>query len=599
MILHSGSREKTRRRNASSMAIGPMIRRSCRLRAIGCAIAAVLALASGPAAVAQSWEDAIDYTKLRTRLAGQVPNGAGVLLSMVEGKSPPNTHAYYVNTGTPEFNGSWDPTATPVQFTDGSGGIAGGISNHATGVANYFYGDQTSMTDGANQVVLYEVSQWLSGELHYNTPAQPENQLFGVQNHSWVIPTLGSTSQDQSALRRFDWTIEADDMTAVVGANNVANIVSAAHPSLLVHSYNAIVVGRSDGLHSRGVTSSTYGSGRIKPDIVGPLNITSHSTPLVGSAAALLREALAGTDGVYSEPIKAMLLAGATKQEFATYTEQMIGAGAGLRPWDRTPTRPLDDIFGAGELNVYNSYLIQLGGQHAGSQSNPTTTAGSYGWDYQNHKGNAAVGDIFYEFEIPEGSTAPELSIILAWNVEVTDADSSPGQFVPSEALQNLDLRLYDSSDSFLGTVLDQSISTVDNVEHIYQTDLQPGTYTLKVSGAADWDFGLAWRMSTRFDQVSADFDEDGDVDGADLLTWQRNFGKLLGAAHGDGDADGDGDVDGEDLTAVEGRVMPLPLAVSGLAQVSVTAIPEPSTLALAAGTLLAAGWMWRRGRRG
>ena len=40
-----------------------------------------------------------------------------------------------------------------------------------------------------------------------------------------------------------------------------------------------------------------------------------------------------------------------------------------------------------------------------------------------------------------------------------------------------------------------------------------------------------------------ADFDEDGDVDGDDFLTWQVSFGK-----NADGDADGDGDTDGDDF---------------------------------------------------
>jgi hypothetical protein len=165
------------------------------------------------------------------------------------------------------------------------------------------------------------------------------------------------------------------------------------------------------------------------------------------------------------------------------------------------------------------------------------------------------------------------------------------------ESLQNLDLTFYDSSESFMGTMLDQSISTVDNVEHIYQTGLDPGTYTLKVSGAAGWDYGLAWRMSTQFDQVSADFDEDGDVDGHDFLTWQRNLGTLVGAPHGNGDADGDGDVDVDDLTAVRNGIMPAPLPEMALA---VAAIPEPSTIVLVASALLAAaGEACRRTRRG
>ena len=48
----------------------------------------------------------------------------------------------------------------------------------------------------------------------------------------------------------------------------------------------------------------------------------------------------------------------------------------------------------------------------------------------------------------------------------------------------------------------------------------------------------------------SADFDEDGDVDGDDFLAWQTGFGTASGATRADGDADLDGDVDGEDFLA-------------------------------------------------
>ena len=47
---------------------------------------------------------------------------------------------------------------------------------------------------------------------------------------------------------------------------------------------------------------------------------------------------------------------------------------------------------------------------------------------------------------------------------------------------------------------------------------------------------------------VSADFDENGVVDGADFLDWQRGLGIPGGATRGDGDANVDGRVDGVDL---------------------------------------------------
>ena len=79
----------------------------------------------------------------------------------------------------------------------------------------------------------------------------------------------------------------------------------------------------------------------------------------------------------------------------------------------------------------------------------------------------------------------------------------------------------------------------MDNVEHIYLQDLAEGTYTLSVSTNSARDYGLAWRINTAYAEgPSADFDGDGDVDTADILTWQRGFGTILGAAHTDGDAD-------------------------------------------------------------
>ena len=46
---------------------------------------------------------------------------------------------------------------------------------------------------------------------------------------------------------------------------------------------------------------------------------------------------------------------------------------------------------------------------------------------------------------------------------------------------------------------------------------------------------------------ASADFDTDGDIDGADFLAWQRGFG-TASPTHSEGDADNDNDVDATDL---------------------------------------------------
>ncbi len=74
---------------------------------------------------------------------------------------------------------------------------------------------------------------------------------------------------------------------------------------------------------------------------------------------------------------------------------------------------------------------------------------------------------------------------------------------------------------------------------------------------------------------VPGDFDNDADVDAADLPLWRAGFGKLTGATRGDGDANGDGAVDGADFLvwqAIHGLAPPLP----GVSQAS-----EPSSAGL------------------
>jgi hypothetical protein len=577
------------------------------------AAACSLAASSGRAQAVEPslWQAAVGFEQLQLVRGAAAPTGNGVAISQVE--APEGTMAeinngqgrYWPDTDNAEFVAEGDPFSQPVQFIDGSGFANNGESGHATTqVGRYFYGNFFGLAKGANQVTAYDANRWLGDQLHYTAGGnEPATQPFQVQNHSWV-GTLQDGTNDKSVLRRFDYVIDRDDVTAVVGSNNNSSPPSPTqpHPNLMVHSYNAIVVGRTDSRHSRGTTNSIYGPNRFKPDIVSPAGVTSAATSQVSSAATLIRSLVGGTDANRSEPTKAILMAGATKQEFATFVEPTTSVA---NPWDRTPTRPLDDVFGAGELNVYNSYLMTVGGQNAGSAGSGGSPVDNYGWDYQNRKSDSAVGDIYYNFFIPAGSTATELSIMLAWNAKITD--TNPGApFIPSESLQNLDLRLYDSSSAFLGSLVDQSVSTVDNVEHIYQTSLGPGTYTLAVSGAASWDYGVAWRMSTLFNSPSADFDNDGFVTGSDFLAWQRNVGKLIGATHAQGDADGDGDVDSADLAIYTATITPPgaltggsgaaagPGAVGGVVG-GVTGVPEPAAWALAAA---AAAGLWSAHRR-
>lgn len=56
--------------------------------------------------------------------------------------------------------------------------------------------------------------------------------------------------------------------------------------------------------------------------------------------------------------------------------------------------------------------------------------------------------------------------------------------------------------------------------------------------------------LDALFDEmfVAGDFNEDGFVDGNDLLAWQAGYGTSGSASHMDGDANEDGNVDGTDF---------------------------------------------------
>src|SRR5690606_31729593 len=71
-----------------------------------------------------------------------------------------------------------------------------------------------------------------------------------------------------------------------------------------------------------------------------------------------------------------------------------------------------------------------------------------------------------------------------------------------------------------------------------------------------------------------ADFDNDGDVDGADFLVWQRGFGTA--GDNSMGNANGDGAIGAADLSIWQAQFGSAP------AGASISAVPEPTSVALA-----------------
>jgi len=66
---------------------------------------------------------------------------------------------------------------------------------------------------------------------------------------------------------------------------------------------------------------------------------------------------------------------------------------------------------------------------------------------------------------------------------------------VTPNSLDNLDLSLFNSDwPGLIGVLLDSSVSPLDNVEHIYQSTLPAGWYSLEASGPVAAAYALSFQ---------------------------------------------------------------------------------------------------------
>ena len=435
-------------------------------------LSVLLVLLGSPHALGQAYKAAVGYNKLQAEVGASLANGAGVVVAMAEANvGPGGTNTYYLNTADSQFTGK--------TFTDISNLSPRNTSGHATTVAQLFFGNTSSMSGGVNNVQVYDAENFVITQQRLGNAGVNPNATggFSVMNHSYIANGLPPAIAVESNAR-LDYTVARDNFTSVVALGN-----GGALPQIYGQSYNSIVVGLSSGGHSQGATDLGV-VGRVKPDIVSPMGTTSEATPLVSSTAALLHQAASnfGTPNARnSEAMKAIIMAGATKDTIPT--------------WSNTSTRPLDSVFGAGQLNVYNSYRILEAGETNGVISVPVTspavTSGLQGWD----SGTTITpgSPLHWNFNVAEGSSISEASILLTWNAQYRDA---LGNFNSSLSLANMDLRLFRSNNGVLGSEVGASLSTIDNVEHIYLRNLSSGGYTIQVSSNLDTSFGLAWNIT-------------------------------------------------------------------------------------------------------
>ena len=398
--------------------------------------------------------DQIGVTLLRTQTTNL--DGSGIRVAQPEASAP----AFEVNpasVGQPTNRFTYASAAgTATNYPNSVGSESG----HADGVGANFYGMTGSgVATNVARVDNFDANYFVNTYVVSNLMVLNDS----VVNQSFIFTETNGGHASVGEQQEIDSAY--DDYAAQYGTLFISGAGNSGSVSPAATSYNGIGVAAYGGSSSIG---PTLDNGRCKPDLTAPASATSFSTPQVsGAAAVLMQAALRGDGGSDTNAafdlrtIKALLLNGAVKPA----------------NWTNSNSSPLDARYGAGVLNVFNSYK-----QLAGGKNNPSATdliltgavhtpfavtnvvAANSGWNLQSISSTATNDAVnHYFFNATNGFVAATL----VWNRQHGETN-----------INDLDLFLYDCASSNLVAC---STSRVDNVEHIFVPSITTGTYDLQV----------------------------------------------------------------------------------------------------------------------
>lgn len=574
--------------------------------------------------------DAISYTKLVDELGtGNVPTGAGIQVGQVEAGGT----KYMPDAGLSSFSGKTFTNVTGTSSTPWS---------HATTVGRHYYGNTDAVGRGITDILNYEANDWLgTGFLKANSTSTPGgfgSVLPRVTNHSWVID-FGSDGANIEALQRVEYIVDEYEMIQVMGPANDPDPTNPADAyPVTTSAFNVISVGLTNGTHATGTSSMTspqqtlYADARMQPHVVVPETATSWGAPVVSGTVAALLEA--GNNPAFSngsleryfdgtapinigtpttvyhaqttEVIRATLMAGADR--YANFYAPIDANTSVSHSYTINTSNNLDDHFGAGELDVYNSYHILAGGEFDSSEESGSNTffgdgssAMHAGFDYDDSFATGDTATYFFSTATHDATPNPlGLAATLSWNVTV---DANPAFFLsPTLERANFDLMLYevdDINDENTWSLVQSSTSTIETTENLFTLDLDgDSTYAIVVKRAAGdtgdpLDYGLAFRTITIGE---GDINFDGYVDELDAAILLSNLGQSTAGGWQAGDFDVDGVVDFADASIIAQYWSDGSANFPGFTALnngSGPVIPEPSSLGLL--LLSAAGLVLRR----
>lgn len=500
------------RRPVPSESMHPLPSRRARRAAarVASALAAGLLAQHASPALAQYnlWEQEIGYAALDAE-PGALATGAGVPVTLVE---------------TTDSSGHYRPDTTGVEFGGKTfhfrSADTGGTSSHANNVARLFFGgrvagvfNQRSLAPGVTSIDVYRATHWLdTGYLRTASqdPPPPSPNLSRVASHAYLPGTVNNQ------LRRLDFLVDTDDYIQVVASTGGSGAVTG-----IGASFNGIAVGQANGLNAQDGTAGPlngYPTGRHKPDLVATHG-TSDSIGIIAGAAAMLIDL--GSDPALSNGSHASPRAPGRTLQHAQTSEVvkaalMAGAARSVTnaPWSNAPitdyraapahqaANGLDTRFGAGRLNIQNSYHVIAGGEHDSAQDSAAgPTAGhvpATGFDYDPAFGGANNTNSAATYRFATAPGGGTLTATLAWNARVT-YDASSFDLTADVTLNAIALELFEVDAGGALTPVASSASPIDNTQSLWLGLTGGRDYALRVSpiGGASFtqDYALAWRV--------------------------------------------------------------------------------------------------------